>query len=82
MNILKNLDFIKAIKDLLPQLLGRALFIVLAATLLGFALGLLIGFSLALARISKNKVLNRIVILFQELIAERRFLYSLFTYTT
>lgn len=68
MNILKNLDFIKAIKDLLPQLLGRALFIVLAATLLGFALGLLIGFSLALARISKNKVLNRIVILFQELI--------------
>ena len=68
MNILKNLDFIKAIKDLLPQLLGRALFIVLAATLLGFALGLLIGFILALARISKNKVLNRIVILFQELI--------------
>ena len=82
MNILKNLDFIKAIKDLLPQLLGRALFIVLAATLLGFAPGLLIGFILALARISKNKVLNRIVILFQELIAERRFLYSLYTSIT
>lgn len=68
MNILKNLDFIKAIKDLLPQLLGRALFIVVIATFLGFLLGIVIGFLLALARISKNKVLNKIVVLFQEFI--------------
>ena len=61
MNILKNLDFIKAIKDLLPQLLGRALFIVLAATLLGFALGLLIGFILAIrpASSSSNNLMSR-----------------------
>ena len=68
MNILRNLDFVKAIKDLLPQLLGKALVIVLVATLAGFALGILSGFLLALARISKNKFLNRVVVLFQELI--------------
>lgn len=68
MNILKNLDFVKAFKDLLPQLLGRALYIVVVATVLGFVIGIVFGFILALARISKNRVLNRIVILFQELI--------------
>lgn len=68
MNILRNLDFVKACHDLLPQLLGRALYIVVVATILGFALGIVFGFVLALARISRSKVLNRGVILFQELI--------------
>lgn len=68
MNILKNLDFIQAIKDLLPLLLGKALWIVLISTLLGFLLALVIGFLLALARVSKKRALNKIVILFQELI--------------
>lgn len=68
MSILRNLDFLRAIKDLLPLLLGKALFLVVTATILGFALGLIIGFLLALARISKNKALNKVVVLFQELI--------------
>lgn len=68
MNILKNLDFAKAIKELLPQLLGKALLLVVVATVLGFVIGIVFGFLLALARISKNKVLNRIVIIFQEII--------------
>ncbi len=68
MNILKNLDFAKAIHDLLPQLLGKALVLVITATVIGFIIGIVFGFVLALARISKNRVLNRVVILFQELI--------------
>ncbi len=68
MNILKNLDFAKAIQDLLPQLLGKALVLVITATVIGFIIGIVFGFVLALARISKNRVLNRVVILFQELI--------------
>ncbi|WP_178842184.1 amino acid ABC transporter permease [uncultured Treponema sp.] len=68
MNILKNLDFAKAVRDLLPQLLGKALGMVVTATIAGFILGLAVGFILALARISKNKALNRTVVLFQELI--------------
>lgn len=68
MNILKNLDFAKAIHDLLPQLLGKALVLVITATAIGFIIGIVFGFVLALARISKNRVLNRVVILFQELI--------------
>ncbi len=68
MNILKNLDFAKAIHDLLPQLLGKALVLVITATVIGFIIGIVFGFVLALARISKSRVLNRVVILFQELI--------------
>lgn len=68
MNILKNLDFAKAIHDLLPQLLGKALVLVITATVIGFIIGIVFGFILALARISKSRVLNRVVILFQELI--------------
>ncbi len=68
MNILKNLDFAKAIHDLLPQLLGKALVLVITATVIGFIIGIVFGFILALARISKSRVLNRVVVLFQELI--------------
>ncbi|MBR4630001.1 MAG: amino acid ABC transporter permease [Treponema sp.] len=68
MNILKNLDFAKTIHDLLPLLLGKALFIVVVATLAGFALGIAFGFVLAFGRISKSKWLNNAVVVFQELI--------------
>lgn len=68
MDTLRNLDFIQALKDLLPLFLGKALWIVILSTFLGFALALVIGFILALARVSKHPVLNRVVILFQELI--------------
>ncbi|MDC7126790.1 MAG: amino acid ABC transporter permease [Spirochaetales bacterium] len=68
MNVLSNLDFATAIHDLLPKLLGQALSIVVLATILGFLLGLVFAFLLALARISKLRVLKKIVVLFQELI--------------
>lgn len=68
MDILRNLDFAKAVADLLPVLLGKALWIVILATVFGFLIALVIGFLLALARVSKKPVLNRIVVLFQELI--------------
>jgi polar amino acid transport system permease protein len=68
MNVLQNLNWSKAFSDLLPKLLGNALFIVLFATIVGFAIGIMFGFLLALARVSRNKPLQRCVILFQELI--------------
>lgn len=68
MRVLKNLDFLKALHELLPKLLGEALRIVVVVTIIGFILALIVGFILALARVSKNKVLNRIVVIFQEII--------------
>jgi His/Glu/Gln/Arg/opine family amino acid ABC transporter permease subunit len=68
MNVLQNLNWAKAFSDLLPKLLGNALFIVLFATIIGFTIGILFGFALALARVSRNKALQRCVILFQEFI--------------
>jgi polar amino acid transport system permease protein len=68
MNVLQNLNWGKAFSDLLPKLLGNALFIVLFATIVGFAIGIIFGFALALARVSRNKPLQRCVILFQEFI--------------
>ncbi|MCK9170539.1 MAG: amino acid ABC transporter permease [Treponema sp.] len=68
MNVLQNLNWSKAFTELLPKLLGNALFIVVFATIVGFLIGIVFGFLLALARVSRNKVLVRIVVLFQELI--------------
>ena len=68
MEVFKNLNFPKAIHDLLPKLLGSALQIVVLATVLGFIFAIIIGFLLALGRVSKSKVLNRIIIIFQEFI--------------
>jgi His/Glu/Gln/Arg/opine family amino acid ABC transporter permease subunit len=68
MNVLENLNWSKAAAELLPKLLQHALGIVLITTVLGFLLGLIIGFFLALARVSHNRSLNRVVVLFQELI--------------
>ena len=68
MEVVKNLNFPKAIHDLLPKLLGSALQIVVLATVLGFIFAIIIGFLLALGRVSKSKILNRIIIIFQEFI--------------
>lgn len=68
MDILQNLNFPKALHDLLPKLLGKAMYIVVITTLLGFLFAVIFGFILALARVSRNKALNRIIIIFQEFI--------------
>lgn len=68
MEVLENLDFGKAFKELLPKLFGEAFSIVITVTVVGFILAIIIGFLLALARVSKNKVLNGIVVVFQEII--------------
>lgn len=68
MEVLENLDFGKAFRELLPKLFGEAIGIVVLVTVVGFILAIIIGFILALARVSKNKVLNGIVIVFQEII--------------
>jgi polar amino acid transport system permease protein len=68
MDVLQNLNFPKAIHELLPKLLGDALKIVVLTTLIGFLFAIVFGFLLAMGRISKNKALNRIIIIFQEFI--------------
>ena len=68
MKVINNFDFLGAVSELLPKLLGEALRIVIIVTILGFILALIVGFILALARVSKSKILNGIVIVFQEII--------------
>jgi len=68
MRILENLNFSKAIEELLPKLLGSALRIVIVTTIFGFFFAVIIGFLLALGRISKIKILNRVIIVAQEFI--------------
>lgn len=68
MKVINNFDFLRAVSELLPKLLGEALRIVIIVTILGFILALMVGFILALARVSKSKILNGIVIVFQEII--------------
>jgi len=62
-----ELNFNKAFEILGPSLLG-GIGIVVYITLIGFALALVVALLLAVGRISKNKVLNRILSLFIELI--------------
>jgi polar amino acid transport system permease protein len=68
MRVLENLNFPKAFDELLPKLLGDALRIVILTTILGFLFAIIFGFVLALGRVAKNKILNRIIIVFQEFI--------------
>ncbi len=68
MRVIENLNFPKAFEELLPKLLGDALYIVVLTTVFGFLFAILFGFILALGRVAKNKVLNRIIIIFQEFI--------------
>lgn len=68
MQALQNLNFPKAWEELLPKLLGQALQIVVIVSIVSFILAIVFGFILALARLSKNRVLNGIVVVFQEII--------------
>lgn len=68
MRVFENLDFPKAIGELLPKLLGKALQIVIVTTIVGFLFAIIFGFILALGRLSKNKILNGIIVVFQEFI--------------
>ncbi len=68
MEVLRNLNFGKAFSELLPKLLGNALHIVVLCTAFGFLFAILVGFLLALGRVSKRKGLNAVIIFFQEII--------------
>ena len=68
MGVLQNLNFSKAISELLPKLLGEALHIVVFVTLVGFFAAIVFGFILALGRVSKSKILNKVIVIFQEFI--------------
>lgn len=67
MNIIETLDFSTAFSDLLP-VLTEGLLIALQATLSGFALAIILGFLIALGRISKSKVLNGILVVLLEIV--------------
>ncbi|WP_141430508.1 amino acid ABC transporter permease [Bacillus sp. 03113] len=67
MNVIENLDFATAFRDL-SSVLWEGLWIVLGATLSGFALALLLGTLIALGRISKIKVLNGFLVILIEII--------------
>lgn len=68
MSVIQNLDFGRAWKELLPKLLGQALEIVLIVTIISFILAIIFGFILTLGRLSKSRIVNGIVVAFQELI--------------
>jgi len=68
MRVLENLDFAKAWRELMPKLMGQALQIVLFVSIVSFILAIILGFILALGRLSKNKVLSGIILVFQEII--------------
>lgn len=68
MKVIENIDFAKGFNELFPKLLGEAMRIVLLVTLLSFIFAIIFGFILALGRLAKNKVINTIVVVFQEII--------------
>ena len=68
MQVIENMNFAKAWTELLPKLIGQALEIVILVTVVSFVLAILFGFLLALGRLSRHKWLNRIIIVFQEII--------------
>lgn len=67
MNLLEKLDFSTAFRELSPILI-EGLGIVLAATLCGFSLALLLGTLIALGRISKYAWLNKILVVLLEIV--------------
>jgi polar amino acid transport system permease protein len=68
MRTLQNLNFPKAMAELLPKLFGQALEIVLIVSVVAFVLAILFGFLFALGRLSHHKILNGILVVFQEFI--------------
>ncbi|MFT8362752.1 MAG: amino acid ABC transporter permease [Sporolactobacillus sp.] len=67
MDILNNLDFGTAIRQLTPQLL-QGLVIALEATIGGFLLALVLGILIAVGRLSGRKFLNGILIVILEIV--------------
>ncbi len=72
-----NLNWERAFEVLVPSLI-EGIGVVLYITILGFGLALLIGLILAMGRVSKNKILNRILVLFIEFIRGTPLLVQLF----
>ncbi len=68
MRVLQNLNFGKAVTELIPKLFEQAIGIVVLTTVVGFILAIVIGFLLALGRLSKHGWLRNIIIVFQEII--------------
>ena len=68
MRTLQNLNFPKAMAELLPKLFGQALEIVLIVSVVAFVLAILFGFLFAFGRLSHHKILNGILVVFQEFI--------------
>ncbi|NGQ97080.1 amino acid ABC transporter permease [Brevibacillus sp. SYP-B805] len=64
---MNNIDFGTAFKELTPSLL-EALWTVVSLTLIAFSLALVIGMLIALGRLGKKQWLNRILVLFLELV--------------
>lgn len=62
-----NLHWAKAFEQLLPSL-GKGIGVVLYVTALGFLGALVMALLLAIGRVSKSKILNRILVLFIEFI--------------
>ncbi|MEE3420842.1 MAG: amino acid ABC transporter permease [Lachnospiraceae bacterium] len=68
MQVIQNLDPGKVMQELFPKLMGSALRMVLLVTIVSFILAILIGFILALGKVSHSKVLHGIIGFFQEII--------------
>ncbi len=68
MRVLQNLNFSKALTELIPKLLEQAIGIVVLTTVVSFILALVFGFILALGRLSKHGWLQKIILVFQEII--------------
>ena len=68
MNVVANLNFGKAINELLPQLLSEALLMVLLVTVLGILLAFVLGFLMAMGLLAKNKIVHRVVLVIQQII--------------
>lgn len=67
MDVLERLNFSKALEELLPSLIS-GMGIVAQATIIGFLLAIVLGFLIALGRLSHSKILNTILVAFLELI--------------
>ncbi len=68
MNSLLNLNFSKALTELLPKLFPDAFIIVVTVTILGFLLAMVLGLLMALAKFTKLKALNFILNLFIDVV--------------
>lgn len=67
MRVLQNLNFGKAWTELIPKLMGGAIQIVIAVSIISFVLAIIFGFILAIGKLSKSKVLKLIITVFDEI---------------